>query len=529
MRYIVLVALREFLENVKTKGFWLGIFVVPLLVTLAVTVGNLIESTKPTRHFVLVDRSGTFEEPVERALDRIHQTEVLEALGSYIQKHADPSKLTGLVERAAEVGGGSPEELLSKFASADEGALEWFLEQGGAQSLLAALADVLDPDAAPFEEPKRSFRRVEPPPGIDPRADLAETAAALKPYLRGETEIEVDGEPARLFSAILIPEEPGRSIAPAGALDAGALGAGPPAVQYWSVNLADDELSEEVEESINEEVRRREFEERGLDAKEVREIQESRVAYTELDPKKQAGSETVGLADKIRQWAPVGFVYFLWLAIFTVAQMLLNNMIEEKSNRLVEVLLSSVTPAELMLGKLFGIAAVGLVVISSWIGYLLAFLEYKTDAEWALELLGVLKSTGLVPMFLVYFALGYLLYAGVFLTIGSVCNTLKEAQNLMMPIIVIMIVPLITMEFIPKDPNGTVARILSWIPVYTPFVMMNRAAADPPLVDRVGTLVLLVLTTLAVLSLCGRIFRVGILRTGQPPKLLELLRWVRGA
>ena len=72
-----------------------------------------------------------------------------------------------------------------------------------------------------------------------------------------------------------------------------------------------------------------------------------------------------------------------------------------------------------------------------------------------------------------------------------------------------------------------VARVLSWIPLYTPFVMMNRAAADPPAVDRIGTLILLVGTTLLVLALCGRIFRVGILRTGQPPKLLELLRWVR--
>ncbi len=529
MRYVVLVALREFLENVKTKGFWLGIFVVPLLATLGVTVGNLVESTKPTRDFVLVDRSGAFAGAVERALDKIHQAEVLEALGDYIQRHADPSELTGLVERAAELGSSGSEELLGKFASADERALDWFLEQGGAQSLLALLAEVLDPNAPPFEEPKRSFRRVELPSGIDPRADFAGIATALKPYLRGEVEIEVDGEPARLFAAILIPEEPERSLVRPGALGAGTPGADAPAVQYWSINLADDQLSDEVERSINEEVRRREFEERGLDAKAVQEIQASKVAFAELDPKKEAGAEAVGLADKIRQWAPVGFVYFLWLAIFTVAQMLLNNMIEEKSNRLVEVLLSSVTPAELMLGKLFGIAAVGMIVISSWVAYLLAFLEYKSDAGWAFELLGVLKSTGLVPMFLVYFALGYLLYAGVFLTIGSVCNTLKEAQNLMMPIIVIMIVPLITMEFIPKDPNGTVARILSWIPIYTPFVMMNRAAADPPLVDRVGTLALLVLTTLAVLSLCGRIFRVGILRTGQPPKLLELARWVRGA
>jgi len=89
-------------------------------------------------------------------------------------------------------------------------------------------------------------------------------------------------------------------------------------------------------------------------------------------------------------------------------------------------------------------------------------------------------------------------------------------------------VPLMTMMFIPKDPNGTLATTLSWVPLYTPFVMMNRAAADPPLFDVVGTMILLVVTTVTVLWLSGKIFRIGILRTGQPPRLIELIRWLRG-
>jgi ABC-2 type transport system permease protein len=88
-----------------------------------------------------------------------------------------------------------------------------------------------------------------------------------------------------------------------------------------------------------------------------------------------------------------------------------------------------------------------------------------------------------------------------------------------------LMVPLLTMTFIPKDPNGPVARMLSWIPFYTPFTMMNRANADPPLVDLIGTLLLLIGTTLLALWMAGKIFRIGILRTGQPPKLVEMLRW----
>jgi ABC-2 type transport system permease protein len=302
-------------------------------------------------------------------------------------------------------------------------------------------------------------------------------------------------------------------------------------IQYWSANLADEDLKDEIQDAVDDEVRRREYETKGVDTASVRAVQRTHLPFAALDPKKAAGKEAVSIADKIRQWAPIGFVYLLWIAIFSISQMLLNNTIEEKSNRIIEVLLSSVTPGELMMGKLAGIAAVGLTMIGAWIVALLAILQLKAgqEAELAGELLKVVQSSGLLASFVVYFVLGYLLYAGVFLAIGSLCNTLKEAQNMMGPIMIVMIVPLMTMMFIPKEPNGTLATVLSWIPLYTPFVMMNRAAADPPMFDRVGTLILLVATTAGMLWLCGRIFRVGILRTGQPPKLMELVRWVRSA
>jgi ABC-2 type transport system permease protein len=120
-----------------------------------------------------------------------------------------------------------------------------------------------------------------------------------------------------------------------------------------------------------------------------------------------------------------------------------------------------------------------------------------------------------------------LMYAALILALGSVCNTLKEAQSYMGVITMMMMVPLLTMTFIPKDPNGVLARVLSWIPIYTPFIMMNRAMADPPLFDLIGTLVLLIVATVAALWMAAKVFRIGILRTGQPPKLVEMLRWLR--
>lgn len=528
MRYAFLVAWREYAENVKTKGFWITIFIFPLMIWISFTAGSWIEKTKAVRHFVLLDQSSELEPAIDAALERLYQREVLKAFGAWAQKNAKKSaqSVTAAdLERMPADSGAA----FDKWSGDNPELLDEFLKNGGLEAAMAQMKPMLRADAPEFSAPGRSFKRVPLPSGIDPALPPVELAERLKPYLRGDAEVEVDGDRVGLFAAVIVPADIlARVVRPGAPPGIGTEKAG---IQYWSSNLADEDLKDEVERSVNEEVRRLEYVEKGMDADSVRTVQRTHLPFAALDPKKEIGEETVSLADKIRQWAPVGFVYLLWIAIFTIAQMLLNNTIEEKSNRIIEVLLSSVTPGELMMGKLGGIAAVGLTTIGTWILSLVAILEIKAgqEAELARELLNVLKGSGLLTWFVVYFFLGYLLYAGAFLAIGSLCNTLKEAQNMMGPAMVIMIVPLMTMAFIPKEPNGTLATVLSWIPIYTPYIMMNRAAADPPMFDRVGTMILLVATTATVLWLSGRIFRIGILRTGQPPKFMELVRWVKNA
>lgn len=528
MRYAFLVAFREFAENVKTKGFWIGISIFPLMIWLSFSVGRLIEKTKSVRHFVLVDQSGALEPALDKALERLHQREVLSAFGKWAQKNSLKGQTVPKAADLEKIPAVDPASAAAKWAGDNPELLDEFLGKGGLETVMKEVRPSLEEDAGEFVAPRYSFKEVELPAGIDRELAPDELAAALKPYLRGERSIVVDGEKVELFAAVLVPEDIfERAVRPPMVSLPGSERLG---IQYWSANLADEDLKDEVERAANDEFRRTEYESAlGDKASVVKTVQRTHLPFAALNPKKEAGEEAVSIADQIRQWAPTGFVYLLWIAIFTISQMLLNNTIEEKSNRIIEVLLSSVTPGELMMGKLGGIAAVGLTMIGAWILSLVAILQLKAgqEAEIARELLKVLQTSGLLSAFVLYFVLGYLLYSGIFLAIGSLCNTLKEAQNMMGPIMIIMIVPLMTMMFIPKEPNGTLATVLSWIPLYTPFVMMNRAAADPPLFDRVGTLILLVATTIGVLWLSGRIFRIGILRTGQPPKLMELVRWVR--
>jgi ABC-2 type transport system permease protein len=523
MRCAFLVAWREYAENARTKGFWIGLFLLPVILFLSGYVPVLLERKgRPTRHFVLVDQSGQFEKTVQDALAKSHQRRVLDALREYAKKNAQPAPPASGKSAAGE------RDVLKELARQGPDAADRFIRRGGKEFYLSEIKPRLKPGAQEFVEPKRQLQRVPLPADIRADADLSVLAQALKPYLRGEKKIEVDGYASGIFAAILIPADvEGRIVRPGP--PGPSTNSSPGGVEYWSGNLADDNLRDEVQSAIDAEVRRREYVTRGMDLALIAQVEGTRLPFASLNPKKEEGQEKVSGTDVLRQWAPVAFVYLLWIALFSIMQMLLNNVIEEKSNRIIEVLLSSVTPGELMMGKLAGIAAVGMTMVGAWLLSLMGILAWKAEAhpEVAGQLYNVVRTSNLLPAFVIYFFFGYLMYAALILALGSVCNTLKEAQNYMGMITMVMTVPLLTMMFIPKDPNGTLATVLSWVPLYTPFVMMNRAAADPPLFDLVGTMVLLIASTVCALGMAGKIFRIGVLRAGQPPKLVELLRWLK--
>ncbi|MDX1953674.1 MAG: ABC transporter permease [Verrucomicrobiota bacterium] len=504
MRNILLVGWREYTENARTKGFWIGIFLLPLILLLSMQIPVLLEKKgKPARYFVMADFSGRFEAVIEQALLEEQQQQVLRSLNDYLRDHWSGGNI-------------ETNHIYTQYSNVTPETVARFMADGGAEAYLKKMSGFVRTDAKPFKEPALLFARAPLPVTSEEAGGAGELANALKPWLRGERTIEVGGRQVKLDAGIIIP----RLASPAAG--------GSNSIQFWSANLADRSLVELVENTVNSEVRRQAYLSNGLDINKVREVENTRVPVVGLNPKKEEGKESVSRADIITQWAPVAFVYLLWVSIFSISQMLLSTTIEEKSNRIIEVLLSSVTPGELVMGKLAGIAAVGLTTVTAWVGSFAAVLLWKAgvDTPVAKEMLPLIKSSPLIPAFLIYFIFGFVLYAALIVAVGSVCNTLKESQNYMGVIMIFMMVPLLTMTFIPKDPNGTLATVLSWIPIYTPFVMMNRAAAGPPLFDVIGTFILLVISTIGALWGAVKIFRVGTLRTGQPPRLPEIICWL---
>jgi ABC-2 type transport system permease protein len=524
MNTIFLIAMREFAENVKTKGFWAGILLFPLILIGVFFFQTLLSESTPTRYYLLIDQSDLYGEAVEAAIRQEHQRRVLMSFVSYVIEHRrDSISAQARPDAFLQI-----DQLIDDVEVDEVAALDQWLEDGGLDFALSLVAPSLRENAPPFITPREQFLPASLPEGVDSLADPELIVEQLRPWFNGERQLSVNGQRGNLFALILIPASVNNAIQRPGITGFGA-GSSESGIQYWASNLTDTRLPNAIERSVNNVIRNNEMLARNINPELVRSVQRTRLPLSRLDPNKEPGEAAVSVADTFRQWAPVGFVYLMFISLMQSVQYLLSNTIEEKSNRIIEVLLASVTPLELMMGKLIGIGLSGITTIVAWLITFFLFLKLYPGTETQLlgQFFNVLLSSDLIPYFVFYFLSGYALYAGIFLAIGSLCNTLKEAQSLMMPMMMILIVPLVTMTFIAQDPNGPIARIMSWIPLFTPFTMMNRAAAEPPLVDLVGTSILLLLSIAAVLWLSGKIFRQGVLRTGQPPRIIEILRMLR--
>lgn len=524
MKMIRLIAMREYAENVKTKGFWAGILLFPLILVGVFFFQTMLAESTPTRHYLLVDQSGRYAEAVEAAIRQEQQRRILQAFVNYVvenRRAANPEQ--------TPAGANSQIDQLIDDVGVDEvAALDQWLESGGLDFALTLATPYLREDAPQFEPPREQFQRAALPNEVDADAAPEQIIEQLRPWLSGERPFMVEGQRSSLFALILIPAQvdnaiirPSTNLMAQGVVNTG--------IQYWASNLTDTRLPNAIERSINSTIRNNEYEKLGIDVQVIRHVQRTRMPLSRLDPRKEEGQEAVSVADTFRQWAPVGFVYLMFISLMQSVQYLLSNTIEEKSNRIIEVLLASVTPLELMMGKLVGIGLSGITTILAWLVSFFLFIALYpgTETEVLSQFFNVLLSSDLIPYFIFYFLAGYALYAGIFLAIGSLCNTLKEAQSLMMPMMMVLIAPLVTMTFIAQDPNGPIARVMSWIPLFTPFTMMNRAAAEPPLVDVIGTTIVLLLSIALVLWLSGKVFRQGVLRTGQPPRIVEIVRMLR--
>ncbi len=227
----------------------------------------------------------------------------------------------------------------------------------------------------------------------------------------------------------------------------------------------------------------------------------------------------------------MGLFTLLYMAIIIYGNMVMHGVLEEKSNRVVEVMVSSVTPFELMAGKLLGIGAASLTQLAIWIGS--AALLTAPGLVAALSLLPAdsampTLSLGVVFHFFALFLLGYTLYASFYALIGAAFNNPQEAQQLASFGIVLLVAPWMVFMPILNDPDSTLAVVMSLIPFFTPLIMMLRIAVKMPPDWQIALGYLFTIgLDILMIWVCARVYRVGILMYGKRPTIKEIWKWAR--
>ncbi|NQV50633.1 MAG: ABC transporter permease [Candidatus Marinimicrobia bacterium] len=216
--------------------------------------------------------------------------------------------------------------------------------------------------------------------------------------------------------------------------------------------------------------------------------------------------------------APFIFMFLLFLGIFTGGQLLLRAVLEERSSRVIEVLLSTVSYNDLMGGKILGLGMLGLTQSTIYLGAVILAGSYFD--------LSILTPT-ITILYFTYFILGYLFYAGIYIGVGALFDSEQEAQQAIQIITFIAIIPMVLWTLVIENPNSALVNILSYVPPVTPFFMMIKIAVGETTVFQVATTIMLMLACVyGSIHLAAKIFRTGILMYGKRITLPEIVRWL---
>ena len=286
--------------------------------------------------------------------------------------------------------------------------------------------------------------------------------------------------------------------------------------KYFARSLSNFKVIDELRNTLSHTVILQRMENQGV-AVEMAESISKRVRMNTFEVNKEGklteGNELMVLL------GPFFFVFLLVMAVFINGQLLLRSVIEERTNRMVEILLSTVSARELMTGKILGLGSLGMVQI---LFYLSIGVIY-----------GMVKGIEIVrfdelPILFIYFLTGYFFFASIYATLGTLFDNEQDAQQSMTIVSIIAMVPLMGSFYFMANPTALVTKILSFVPPMTPFMMILRISSDAAEPWEIAaTVVLMIVSVWGMMTLAGKIFRTALLMYGKRATLPEIWRWIR--
>ncbi len=461
MSRVLHVAWREFVATVATKGFIIGVLVTPVILGVVILVLPLLIDPTPPK----IDGELAIVDPTG---------EVVAGVAAYLEPEALAKRRLEIEQKIGEVLPASIQGLTRdpKAAAAME------------QALASALGSA--PEIAVVALP--------------PDADLEREKA---PLLDGSAQ---DG--GRLALAVVHPN----AVEPD---EGGSYGR----YDLYVREKLDDRLEGEIKDALREAIVERRVAGRGLDPQEIAALTRvGRVRSTTVTAEGERETSEI-----LNMLLPAGFMILLLISVMTGGQYLLTTTIEEKSSRVVEVLLSAVSPIELMTGKIIGQLCVGFLLLALYAGMGLSALV-------SFSLLGLIDPW-LIVYLLIFYLIAYFVIASMMAAIGAAVNEMREAQTLMTPVMLVIMIPWILWLPISRDPNSIFATVTSLTPPINSFVMLLRMTSNtpPPLWQVWLSIAIGVASVFAAVWLAAKVFRVGLLMHGKPPNLATLWRWVKMA
>ena len=287
-------------------------------------------------------------------------------------------------------------------------------------------------------------------------------------------------------------------------------------VNYFSLSLSNIKLYRNLSRILNQVVIEQRMIDQNIDVSLVGQLSR-RIAFEtfEID---EDGETSEG--DELSSFlVPYLFLMILFMTVFMSGQLLLRSVMEERTSRTIEILLSSVTPDELMRGKILGLGALGMTQMVFYLTVALAATHYKE--------LAVIEFSQ-IPIFLIYFITGYLFYAAIFAAMGTFFTSEQEAQQSSGIISIVAVLPIVFASYFITNPGSAFTIGSSYIPPLTPFMMIIRlGTGSVEMPEIIYTTILMIISCWFMLKISGKIFRTAVLLYGKKVTIREVLRWIR--
>lgn len=322
-------------------------------------------------------------------------------------------------------------------------------------------------------------------------------------------------------------------------------------ITFYSEDSPSLSMMGDINKMLENRVNTLKLKEAGIDSEVIRNLRISISANQETFKGQETSKLGAGL--KLVFGGAAGYLLFMFIIIY--GNMIMRSVIEEKTSRVIEVIISSVKPRVLLLGKIFGTTLAGITQFAIWVVLIMVLMTVVTSifgidpaaaspSQQVLEQsvdggsqriiqdimieINNLPLTNLVVMFILFFVGGYLLYASLYASVGAAVDSETDTQQFMMPILMPLILAVyVGMVTVIDNPHGTVSQVFSYIPFTSPVVMLMRIPFGVPLWQQIISVVLLFLTFLGTVWFAAKIYRVGILMYGKKPTYKEIFKWLR--